>query len=96
MRNLESIAAQLQQVESAKAMLEAESKALKAEMIEQLTASQTVGVFFIKKSMLKTWTYSKAVHRLERMLKTRKDIEQKEGIATFEQKESWAFVNTAK
>ena len=96
MRNLVVIEVDLAEAEAAKAISEAKIKEFKAEMIEQLTASQTVGRFFVKKNMLKTWTYSKAVHRLERMLKTRKDTEQKEGIATFEQKESWAFVNTAK
>ncbi len=97
MRNLESVAVELKEVIAAKAILEAKEKALRNEIIEGLQSQNLtllkVGGFTVSIRKNKTWAYSKWVRTLEKMLKTRKDNEQKNGIATFEENPTWQFLS---
>ena len=88
MRTLEMAAAELREVLATKSILEAREKTLRAEIVEGLESRNLtqlrLGGFMVSISARKTWTYSKWVRTLEKMLKTRKTNEQNNGIATWE------------
>ena len=98
MKNLESVAVELKEVLSAKSILEAREKTLRAEIIEGLQSQNLtllkVGGFTVSIRKNKTWAYSKWVRTLEKMLKTRKTNEQNNGIATYEETPTWQFLST--
>jgi hypothetical protein len=97
MRTLEMAAVELREVMAAKAILEAKEKTLRNEIIEGLQAQNLtllkVGGFTVSIRRNKTWTYSKWVRTLEKMLKTRKANEQNSGVATFEETPTWQFLS---
>jgi hypothetical protein len=104
MRTLEVVAVELKQAMANRAvaaakLAEAESveKSLRAEMTSNLEAQSLsmarVGEFTISIRRNKVWAYSKWVTTLEKMLKSRKDKEQKSGIATFTESRTWQFLN---
>ena len=107
MRNLEMISVELKQamantaVAAAK-LAEAESveKSLRAEITSHLDAQSLsmarVGEFTVSIRRNKVWAYSKWVTTLEKMLKSRKDKEQKSGLATFTESRTWQFLNVGK
>ena len=98
MRTLESISVELREVLAAKAILEAREKTLRSEIVEGLKFSNKTQLrlngFMVSISARKTWTYSKWVRTLEKMLKTRKTNEQNNGVATFEETSTWQFLST--
>ena len=97
MRNLEIVAVELKEVMAAKSILEAKEKMLRNEIIEGLQSQNLtllkVGGFTVSIRKNKTWAYSKWVRTLEKMLKTRKTIEQNSGVATFEETPTWQFLS---
>jgi hypothetical protein len=97
MRNLEMVAVELREVLTAKSILEAKEKNLRAEIIEGLQSQNLtllkVGGFTVSIRKNKTWAYSKWVRTLEKMLKTRKSNEQNNGVATFEETPTWQFLS---
>jgi hypothetical protein len=104
MRTLEVVAVELKQAMANRAvaaakLAEAESveKSLRAEMTSNLEAQSLsmarVGEFTISIRRNKVWAYSKWVTTLEKMLKSRKDKEQKSGLATFTESRTWQFLN---
>jgi len=80
MRTLEMDAAELRELLATKAILEAREKTLRAQIVEGLELRNLtqlrLGGFMVSLSNRKTWTYSKWVRTLEKMLKTRKTKEQ--------------------
>jgi hypothetical protein len=88
MRTLEMAAVELRELLAAKAILEAKEKTLRTEIVEGLESRNLIQLrldgFMVSISARKTWTYSKWVRTLEKMLKTRKTNEQNNGIATWE------------
>ena len=85
MQTLEMAAAELREVLATKSILEAREKTLRAEIVEGLESRNLtqlrLGGFMVSISARKTWTYSKWVRTLEKMLKTRKANEQNSGEA---------------
>ena len=100
MRTLEMSAAELREVLATKSILEAREKTLRSEIVEGLELRNLtqlrLGGFMVSISARKTWTYSKWVRTLEKMLKTRKTNEQNSGVATYEETPTWQFLNTTK
>jgi hypothetical protein len=106
MRNLESVAVELKEVMAIRAVaaaklaeVEALEKSLRAEITSNLEAQSLsmarVGGFTVSIRRNKVWAYSKWVATLEKMLKSRKDKEQKSGIATFTENRTWQFLNVS-
>jgi hypothetical protein len=97
MRTLESISVELREVLAAKAILEAREKTLRSEIVEGLKFSNKTQLrlngFMVSISARKTWTYSKWVRTLEKMLKTRKTNEQNNGTATYEETPTCQLTN---
>jgi len=97
MQNLEMVAIELKEVLAAKSILEAREKSLRNEIIETLQSQNLtllkVGGFTVSIRKNKVWAYSKWVRTLEKMLKTRKDNEQKNSTASFEEKPTWQFLS---
>jgi len=97
MRTLESISVELREVLATKAILEAREKTLRSEIVEGLKFSNKTQLrlngFMVSISARKTWTYSKWVRTLEKMLKTRKTNEQNNGTATYEETPTCQLTN---
>ena len=97
MRTLEMAAAELREVIATKAILEAREKTLRAEIVEGLESRNKTQLrlngFMVSISARKTWTYSKWVRTLEKMLKTRKTNEQNNGTATYEETPTCQLTN---
>jgi hypothetical protein len=104
MRSLEMISVELKQAMANRAvaaakLAEAESieKNLRAEITSNLEAQSLsmarVGGFTVSIRRNKVWAYSKWVTTLEKMLKSRKDKEQKSGLATFTESRTWQFLS---
>jgi len=97
MQNLEIVAIELKEVLAAKAILEAREKTLRSEIVEGLKFSNKTQLrlngFMVSISARKTWTYSKWVRTLEKMLKTRKTNEQNNGTATYEETPTCQLTN---
>ena len=104
MRNLEVVAVELKEAMANRAVAQARladaeaiEKSLRAEITSNLEAQNLsmarVGGFTVSIRRNKVWTYSKWVATLEKMLKSRKDKEQKSGIATFTENRTWQFLN---
>ena len=85
MRTLEMAAVELREILASKAILEAREKTLRAEIVKGLESENKTQLrlngFMVSISERKTWTYSKWVRTLEKMLKTRKANEQNSGEA---------------
>jgi hypothetical protein len=98
MRNLkmESKAIELAELMASKAVIEAKIEAVRNEIIDFAKAEELtffkLGKCSINIRKDKVWVYSKWVRTLEKMLKTRKDNEQKNGTATHSEKPTWRFV----
>jgi hypothetical protein len=97
MRNLESIAVELREVLAAKSILEAKERTLRSEIVKGLESGNKTQLrlngFMVSISARKTWTYSKWVRTLEKMLKTRKTNEQNNGTATYEETPTCQLTN---
>jgi hypothetical protein len=104
MRTLEVVAVELKEVMAIRAVaaaklaeVEALEKSLRAEITSNLEAQSLsmarVGGFTVSIRRSKVWAYSKWVTTLEKMLKSRKDKEQKSGLATFTESRTWQFLN---
>jgi hypothetical protein len=107
MRTLEVVAVELKEVMAIRAVaaaklaeVEALEKSLRAEITSNLEAQNLsmarVGGFTISIRRTKVWVYSKWVATLEKMTNSRKDKEQKSGIATYTEKKTWQFLKVAK
>lgn len=97
------IAVELKQAMANKAVAAAQlagaelvEKSLRAEITSNLEAQSLsmarVGGFTVSIRRNKVWAYSKWVTTLEKMLKSRKDKEQKSSIATFTESRTWQFI----
>ena len=97
MRTLEMAAAELREILASKAILEAREKTLRAEIVKGLESGNKTQLrlngFMVSISARKTWTYSKWVRTLEKMLKTRKTNEQNSGVATWEETPTCQLTN---
>jgi len=104
MRTLEMVAVELKEAMVNRAVAQAKlaeaegiEKMLRAEITSNLEAQSLsmarIGGFTISIRRNKVWAYSKWVATLERMLKSRKDKEQKSGIATFTESRTRQFLN---
>ena len=104
MRTLEMVAVELKEAMANRAVAQAKlaeaegiEKMLRAEITSNLEAQSLsmarIGGFTISIRHNKVWAYSKWVATLEKMLKSRKDKEQKSGIATFTESRTWQFLN---
>jgi len=97
MRTLEMAAVELREVLDSKAILEAREKTLRDEMVKGLESRNKTQLrlngFMVSISERKTWTYSKWVRTLEKMLKTRKTNEQNNGTATYEETPTCQLTN---
>jgi hypothetical protein len=96
MRNLEMVALELEELMASKAVIEAKIEAARNEIIKSIETDKLtlikIGKFTVNLRNDKVWTYSKWVRTLEKMLKTRKENEQKNDIATHELRPTWRFV----
>ena len=104
MRTLEVVAMELKEAMANRAVAQARladaeaiEKSLRAEITGNLEAQSLsmarVGGFTVSIRRNKVWAYSKWVATLEKMLKSRKDKEQKSGIATYTENKTWQFLN---